>query len=79
VTTYRWHRCPSRPFRVRSIETRFGYAPTRVAEKKETDKMSDSNPSPNGDWTPVVALDVMTATQKTFDEKHREFYRVTRD
>jgi hypothetical protein len=41
--------------------------------------MSDSNLSPNGDWTPVVALDVMTATQKAFDEKHREFYRVTRD
>lgn len=41
--------------------------------------MSDHNPSPNGGWTPFVALDVMTATQKAFDEKHREFYRVTRD
>jgi hypothetical protein len=41
--------------------------------------MSDNTPSPNGGWNPVVALDVMTATQKAFDEKHREFYRVTRD
>jgi len=41
--------------------------------------MSDHNPSPNGGWNPVVALDVMTATQKAFDEKHREFYRVTRE
>jgi hypothetical protein len=32
-----------------------------------------------GGWQPVVALDVFTATQKQFDDKRREFYRLVVD